>query len=407
MTTPDPSQTPAPTPRPPTRRAVRFSVAALVALALAGGGYVAGSLATERSRELIAAPSPIPVPDGTAEPALPAGAEPATGAASSREGSASHDEHFEGGYGQRTVFRTAPGLISDPSAVPTSAHGYTLDAQSAYTAEVAARFADALDVPGEPVQADGSWLVGASDYSAPSVRLYPDGPTTVSYSNPAADPWTCAGVGQAEAEPEAAIAPAPGSGPACGQSLGDLPSDDTATAQLTELLQKVGVDTSALTFNVERYDEHSVYVTANDPTRGLDWYGTWTAAFSGAGLQYLNGSAAPVVDLGEYTLVSPTAAVARLSDPVFASFGGPRVGPATADEHTAYEVPTTPPTAPAPGTKVPWKVTTATIATWKLTTASYTGPDGAVMLLPTYDLATIDGTTWSVLAVADEHLATD
>ncbi|MFI2365585.1 hypothetical protein [Promicromonospora sp. NPDC019610] len=100
--------------------------------------------------------------------------------------------------------------------------------------------------------------------------------------------------------------------------------------------------------------------------------------------------------LGTYPVVSEEAAVERLSDPRFAPAArGAGESGAGGDASAA---------APAPGGPIAWPVEDVTIVSAVLTEARYTLPDGAVLLVPAYDLADAAGSSWTVLAVDEELL---
>lgn len=99
--------------------------------------------------------------------------------------------------------------------------------------------------------------------------------------------------------------------------------------------------------------------------------------------------------LGEYPVVSEEAAVERLGDPRFA---GTRQGArqAVPDGDAGP--------SPAPGGRIAWPVEDVTIVSAELTEVRYTLPDGAVLVVPAYDLADAAGSSWTVLAVDEEAL---
>jgi len=134
------------------------------------------------------------------------------------------------------------------------------------------------------------------------------------------------------------------------------------------------------------------------------------------GVQSVYGALAPTVPLGDYDVVSPTEAVARLGDPRFGpSYGG--VMPLAADgvarsdsggavtdiAPAPMDEPTVPPT-PSAGSPLAWPVQDVTLVSARLGLGLTTLPDGASVLVPTYELADADGMTWTVIAVADDDL---
>lgn len=99
--------------------------------------------------------------------------------------------------------------------------------------------------------------------------------------------------------------------------------------------------------------------------------------------------------LGEYPVVSEEDAVERLGDPRFA-------GPAPSARQAAPDGDAGP--SPAPGGSIAWPVEDVTIVSAELTEVRYTLPDGAVLVVPAYDLADAAGSSWTVLAVDEEAL---
>lgn len=300
------------------------------------------------------------------------------------------------GFGH-TVF-TSSGLSSDGG----TAHAWALDGAAVFSAETVGRVAALLGIDGAPSDADGSWVVGPQDGSGPMVSMYPDGTGSISYYDPTKDPWSC-----------------PADGGECTQrDLGAAVDGDAAAQELRDLLASLGLDPAA--FEVEVGDDGGdpawTYVSAYQLVEGARTGNAWSATWTGAGLQSLYGSLAPLVDLGEYPVISPTAAVERLGDPRFGSSGGPLMyaedaargagsDAATSEIFPAPDggTPTVPPTA-TPGSPLAWPVTEVTIVTARLGLGMQTAPSGAVVLAPTYELTGSDGSVWSVIAVADEAL---
>ncbi len=99
--------------------------------------------------------------------------------------------------------------------------------------------------------------------------------------------------------------------------------------------------------------------------------------------------------LGEYPVVSEEDAVERLGDPRFA-------GTAPSARQAAPDGAAGP--SPAPGGPIAWPVEDVTIVSAELTEVRYTLPDGAVLVVPAYDLADAAGSSWTVLAVDEEAL---
>ena len=59
---------------------------------------------------------------------------------------------------------------------------------------------------------------------------------------------------------------------------------------------------------------------------------------------------------------------------------------------------------PASGDRVAWPSTTVALTSCEMTTVPIVTRDHAVVVLPAYRFASKDGNTWTVAAVADDHL---
>jgi len=401
------------------RRARRWTgwpakIAGVAAAALVvggGGGYAIGA-AGDAPAPAAAAAISLQAPGEALAPAA-ADSLSTTSGAGERLGttSSSADQgrsYWPGMYG-RTVF-TASGL----SDAGTVAHAWALDAAQSFNEQTIAAAAAALGVAGTPVLADGWWTVGPNDGTAATVQLYADGTGSLSYWDPAKDTWACQtvtgeGLSKSEADPSVGIAPEPD--PCTQRDLGPAPQGDAATNQLRDILTALGVDPAGFELVAEEYgDPLMSYVTAYGVLDGQRTGLTWSATLTGAGVQSLYGSTAPLVDLGEYQVISPVEAVQRLSDPRFGSSGG-WYGPLMADAGIAVdgtaaapmELPTVPPTATA-GSAISWPVDQATIVQARLGVAIQTQVNGSALLVPTYELTSDDGGIWTVIAVADSHL---
>lgn len=329
------------------------------------------------------------------------------------------------GWSGRTVF-TSEGLSTDGG----TAQAWAFDPAAAFTEATAAQAASALGVTGTPTLDFGAWTVGPNDGTAPSVTVYADGTTSVSYYDPTKDPWSCVPtleregeVAPLEGESEGDVAEgdaATGGGvdgstgiavdePCTQRDLGPAPSGDAALGQVRDVLSALGQDPAAFELVVEEFSEASqTYVTAHHVVEGQRTGVVWSVGFTGGGLQSLYGSLAPLVSLGEYDVVSPTEAVERLGDPRFGFGGGPiayleGAGPSDAAVSSEPSEPTLP--APVePGSAIRWPVEQVTIVEARLGGAMHMQTDGAATLLPTYELTSADGGIWSVLAVAESDL---
>lgn len=246
-------------------------------------------------------------------------AAPANGAASGSASSSSIAVPAPGRWwGSRTVF-TASGL----STTGGTGTARAFDAASVVSADTVRRAAKVLGVAGEPRAQWGTWTVGTLDGKGAVLTLSGDGMATLSYSDPAWDPWTCSG------EKAAANASV------CGPNAAAAPTGDAAVAKVRAVFHALGVDLTGATVQVgEPQKPVRDGSGATVPTAGRETVRfsqvvdgqvtgvTWSATLVGSGVQSLWGPLAPLVDLGRYQVVSPAAAVERLNDPRFGAFGG-------------------------------------------------------------------------------------
>jgi len=164
----------------------------------------------------------------------------------------------------------------------------------------------------------------------------------------------------------------------------------------------------------------STWVTAQMMVDGQPTGVTWGAAFTGRQLISFSGPLAPTVDLGSFPVVSARTAVMRLSDPRFgplvtgplpmagaASGAVPPVSTPSGPDTPVTNVPqprSAPPGVPSLGAAIAWPVTTETITSAVLVRQPLTSPNGAVIIVPVYQLSGADHSTWQVIAVADSGL---
>lgn len=372
---------------------------------------------------------------------------------------ASRSSFWPGGWGGRTIF-TSSGL-SDAGG---TLHAWGLDAAASFTEQTVATAAGVLGVAGAAQLVDGVWSVGPSDGTGPTVQVHPDGTASLNYYDPAKDVWYCPAVlvdpemlremeldpsfgvettapdegaaiddgaaseegseGSAGAEDSTDTSPddtSPDTAPAIDlpalsqsceeRDLGAAPQGDAAVGQLRDLLTALGQDAAGFEYvNEENWgDETWSYVTAYQVLDGQRTGLSWSATLTGAGVQSVYGPTAPLVDLGEYEVISPVAAVERLSDPRFAGWSGPIFLRASAESlETTDEIdPSVPPGVPPtvqPGAAIEWPVSQATIVEARLGLALQTQADGAALLVPTYELTSDEGAVWTVIAVTEAHL---
>ncbi|WP_258724347.1 hypothetical protein [Cellulomonas sp. NS3] len=405
-----------------------------VAAAVAGVAVIgSGAYALGRGDAPTPAAAPITL-DGTGRAATPA-----SGAESmALDQSTVATKMIAPGFWGRTVF-TGSGLAEEGG----SARAWTFDPASVFSQETAERVAGVLGVEGAATQQWGAWTVGAQDGTGPNVQLQPDGLASLSYSDPARDPWSC--VRSAPETPDVAPAdpgtdvvapdgpatsgltegegdPGLGALPPCAPE-GSAPSGDDASAQTRDLLDRLGVDAGGYELEVatDTGQPAATTVYAHQVLDGQRSGVSWSLTFVADGVQALYGSLAPVVELGEYDVVSPAAAVERLMDPRFGSSPVgvmPLAGQARALEETlattedlgseassdgAGQEPTVPPLTPA-GSPISWPVQEVTLTSARLGLAMVAQADGSSVLVPSYELTDDEGGAWSVVAVADDGL---
>lgn len=371
----------------------RAAAAAAVALVVGGGGgYALGAAGDGGLGDAAPTAADAGAVEDVGALGLPA---PESASASGLGEAGAMDETrladgFWGGWFGRTVF--SDGGLSDS---PGTGRAWALDASGTVSADAVAEAAAALGVEGEARLDFGSWVVGSADGVGATVSLSADGTGSFSYWNPEAESWACDGDGE------------------CRQrDLGPAPSGDAAADVLREQMAALGVDPADFDVVVEDTgDPAYAYVVAHHLVDGERTGLSWSASLTGAGITSLNGFTARLVDLGEYEVISPAAAVERLNDPRFgAGQGAVRAledGPVAYTEPTVEEPDGVPPAALTPGASFTWPVQRVTITDARLALTLVAAPDGATVLAPSYELTGDDGSVWSVLAVADAHLVFD
>ncbi|MGN8247200.1 hypothetical protein ACTHAM_000872 [Cellulomonas soli] len=403
----------------PRRPARWLQIAAAVAgvAIIGGGGYAIGASGDAAGGASLAdAAAPAITLEGT----VGAADQAAAGGAVSKLAAESTVGWW---YGGRTVF-TQEGLSDEGG----QGKAWGFDAVSVVTQENAARLAAVLGVAGEPRQEYGSWTVGPNDGSGATVTLSADGLANMSYYDPARDPWaqcyassldTPSTSEGAEAE-GSTVEPAPAE---CVPSGDPAPTGDAAVAEVRDVLADLGVDPDGWEYDLQTDtgNPQAVYVTVQQVVDGQRTSVSGSATLVADGLQSLYLPLATLVDLGTYDVISPVEAVERLADPRFGPSSGVmpymaregmsstmpeamgRDGALSGMADEATDQPTVPAT-PAAGDPIAWPVQQVTLVSARLGVAVATLPDGATVLVPTYELADADGTTWSVVAVVEEQM---
>ncbi|MHB1064415.1 MAG: hypothetical protein ACYC1Z_08020 [Georgenia sp.] len=379
-----------------------------VAAVAAGAAVVAGSYGLGRAN----APAPV-----TAAPAI----DLAAGASGQAEfGGAAMDAAVAGdqrlsiwpgwGAAERTVFHGEG--FSDAAGTATA---WTYDAASSFTADRAAALAATLGLDGAPELRDGTWQVGPPDGTGPSLTLYPDSQTSFSFYDPGNDPYQC--VAPATGGDAAAPDASGGAGePAVDQpcetvDLGPAPGPDAMAARLREVIGAAGLDPDAYEYVADPVDgtgdavgaSLSAFEVKEERRTGSAWY-LW---MTGAGVQSISGTLAPLTSLGDYPVISAAAAVDRLTDPRFGTIGfaWPAAEGGPVDTFVPEPTPSGPPTTAVAGGAIPWPVADITLVSATLGLAQHHDLGSrSALLVPAYEFADADGRRWSVIAVAEESL---
>lgn len=291
---------------------------------------------------------------------------------------------FPYGFGRNSF--TASGL----STTAGTADGYAFDPRASSNVETVAALAEGLGVTGTPEVRDGGWGVGPQDGTAPTLWVSFDGALSFSYSNPLLNPWHCVKVDE-PCEPTGAV-----------------PSEDAALDAMSSLITMTGRDPGAFEFTSETYEGSPTRTAQAWPVvDGQRIEQGWHLEVAEGGVIYANGSLAPLVDLGEYPIVSEQEAFERLSDP---RFGAQMTALPYAQREpdasatTEWVPPTEPPATPAEGTAPAWAVNDVEIVEARLGLATNWQPEGSVLIVPAYQFTDSEGGTWSVIAVVDAKL---
>lgn len=254
--------------------------------------------------------------------------------------------------------------LSDDSG---SAPGYRLVNQGISGAQVAGILATTFGLTGSAVRTDTGWEVGTAD--GPRVTVIDDALYTWTYDDPAR-------MASPAGEPFA-------------------PAD--AIAATTATLTSIGVSLTSVEFELGAADGRtavSAWQLVGEQRTQLGWrmvFDTDGTIVSASG--FSSGFQA----VPDYPVVGAATAVARSRQVPWTSIpASPITGPTDASEL---------PAAPAPATAelplVDLPMSEVDVLAAELGLAQYWQPDGSVLLLPSYILTGADGSTWSLLAVAD------
>ncbi|MGV8883656.1 MAG: hypothetical protein ACOH19_16030 [Rhodoglobus sp.] len=279
---------------------------------------------------------------------------------------------------------TAMGL----SAEAGTADGYSFDPRSASNREAITALAAALGMDGVPQLNDNAWIVGAQDGKGPTIYVSLDSTLSFSYTNPAIQAWSC------------------DLNSGCA-AIGELPSEESALTTLRNVVGKLGYGSSDFEFAADTSEGRlTTLASARQLVDGKRTDRQIVVEVAEGGITYVNGSLAPLVELGKYSIVSERDAFTRLYDSRFGGsmggFSGPMLTGFAATEYWAS--PTEAPATPVPGASIGWPVTNVHIVSSSLGLASQHQPDGTALLIPSYEFTDSNGGNWSVIAVDESYL---
>lgn len=248
-----------------------------------------------------------------------------------------------------------------------TAPGYRLVNSGISGAQVAGVLATTFGAPGSVQETSSGWQVGA------------DGEPTVTVVNDPLFSWTYAD--------DAALAI---------PVAGDPMEPAIALGEATEVLQGIGVDISTVEFEIEIVDGRSA-VNAWRVIEGQRTQLGWRLVFDTDGtVLQASGFSSGLEAVPDYPIVGAASAVARSQQSPWSALpASPITGPIDSTEAAA------PPSAAAGAPRVDLPITTVAVTGAEIGLAQYWQPDGSVLLLPSWILTAADGSTWSLLAVAE------
>lgn len=175
---------------------------------------------------------------------------------------------------------------------------------------------------------------------------------------------------------------------------------DDARQAAQSLLAQLGVDPDEVDWQVATEDATTT-VTAWETLGGRRTGLSWTLALAPRGrVVHASGFAGTLQPTRAYPLVGAASAVVRSNRPGWSAFGPSLV---------AAAVPGSAPTPSVSATSygdrplIVGDVRTLVITGAELGLAQHRQPDGALLIVPAYLLTADDGSTWTVLAVADSY----
>jgi hypothetical protein len=333
----------------------------IVVVCAAALGGVAYGRASAPGPDIIVTPEPVVEESAAVEP-MPVGSlptpEPVNGA--------SRPDASGAPAVPPAVLTAAPGLPD----TETIASGYRLVNAGISGAQVAGVLAAALGASGEPVERDGSWVVGSAG-----------GPVLTVADDPLFT-WTFEDTGVLAS-------------PATGEQIAPA----TAIELTAALLGSIGVDTASVDWQVDRYSGRTS-VTAWQLVSGQRTELGWQVAFDSSGaVVQASGFSAGLEEVPGYPVLGAASAIARSTSQPWSLAAATPVG-----APDALASPSASPLTPLarPGISIP--VSDVTVTEAALGLAQYWQPDGGMLMLPSYVLTGDDGSRWSLLAVDEPYV---
>lgn len=190
------------------------------------------------------------------------------------------------------------------------------------------------------------------------------------------------------------------------QAALDLPDDGpafepaAAITAATDVLQGIGVDISTVEYELETINGRTA-VNAWQVVEGQRTQLGWRLVLDSDGtVLQASGFSSGLEAVPDYPIVGAASAVTRSQQSPWSSLpASPITGPTDGDVEPAPR----PSASGVPQVDLP--VSTVAVVGADLGLAQYWQPDGSILLLPSWILTGSDGSTWSLLAVAEPAVA--
>jgi len=173
-----------------------------------------------------------------------------------------------------------------------------------------------------------------------------------------------------------------------------------AITAVTDVLQGIGVDISTVEYELETINDRTA-VNAWQVVEGQRTQLGWRVVLDSDGtVLQASGFSSGLEAVPDYPIVGAASAVTRSQQSPWSSLpASPITGPTDGDVEPAPR----PSASGVPQVDLP--VSTVAVVSADLGLAQYWQPDGSILLLPSWILTGSDGSTWSLLAVAEPAVA--